>query len=134
MSPARSAMKPQLLSSLGFILLSISSGVAGQLALKSGVARAAAAVDSVSSVSTLLTAFRSPLVWLGLLLYGLGALAWILVLTRLDLSLAYPFLALNFVLIALVSRWILGESIPWLRWAGIGVICLGILLIARSAR
>jgi multidrug transporter EmrE-like cation transporter len=55
-------------------------------------------------------------------------------LTRLDLSLAYPFLALNFVLIAIVSRLFLGETIPGLRWAGIAVICSGILLIARSAR
>jgi multidrug transporter EmrE-like cation transporter len=128
-------MKTQLLSSLGLILLSVSSGVAGQVALKMGVTRVgAAAVESAGPVSTLITAFRSPLVWLGLALYGLGALAWILVLTRMDLSLAYPFLALNFVLIAIVSRLFLGEAIPALRWGGIAVICIGILLIARSAR
>jgi len=128
-------MKTQLLSSLGLILLSVASGVAGQLAIKAGVTRAgAAAVQAAGPVSTLVTAFRSPLVWLGLALYGLGALAWILVLTRLDLSLAYPFLALNFVLIAIASRLFLGEAIPALRWGGIVVICSGILLIARSAR
>jgi drug/metabolite transporter (DMT)-like permease len=128
-------MKAQLASSLGLILLSVASGVAGQLAIKMGVTRAgAAALHAAGPASTLLTAFRSPLVWLGLALYGLGALAWILVLTRLDLSLAYPFLALNFVLIAIVSRLFLGETIPALRWGGIAVICLGILLIARSAR
>lgn len=128
-------MKTQLFSSLGLILLSVASGVAGQLALKVGVNRVgAAAVESAGPVATLVTTFRSPLVWLGLALYGLGALAWILVLTRLDLSLAYPFLALNFVLIAIVSRLFLGETIPTLRWGGILVICFGILLIARSAR
>jgi drug/metabolite transporter (DMT)-like permease len=128
-------MKTQLLSSLGLILLSVASGVAGQLSLKVGVTRAgAAAIEAAGPVSTLITAFRSPLVWLGLALYGLGALAWILVLTRLDLSFAYPFLALNFVLIALVSRLFLGETIPPLRWGGIVVICVGLLLIARSAR
>jgi multidrug transporter EmrE-like cation transporter len=124
-----------LISSLGLILLSVTSGVAGQLALKVGVAHVGAgAIEVAGPVSTLITAFRSPLVWLGLALYGLGALAWILVLTRLDLSLAYPFLALNFVLIAVVSRLFLGEAIPSLRWGGILVICFGILLIARSAR
>jgi drug/metabolite transporter (DMT)-like permease len=130
-------MKTDLLSlsSLGLILLSVGSGVAGQLALKMGVTRVgAAAVESAGPIATLTTAFRSPLVWLGLALYGLGALAWILVLTRLDLSLAYPFLALNFVLIAVVSRLLLGETIPAMRWGGIAVICLGILVIARSAR
>jgi multidrug transporter EmrE-like cation transporter len=128
-------MKSQLVSSLGLILLSVAGGVAGQLAIKVGVTRAgAAAVEAAGPISTLITAFRSPLVWLGLGLYGLGALAWILVLTRLDLSLAYPFLALNFILIAVASRLLLGEAIPPLRWGGIAVICIGILLIARSAR
>ena len=63
---------------------------------------------------------------------GVGALAWIVVLSRWDLSYAYPFLALNFVLIALVSRLVLGESIPLIRWAGIAFICAGIVLISRS--
>jgi len=128
-------MKAQLISSVGLILLSVASGVAGQLAIKLGVNRlGAAAMVAAGPASILMTAFRSPLVWLGLALYGVGALAWILVLTRLDLSLAYPFLALNFVLITVVSRLFLGEAIPGLRWGGIIVICFGILLIARSAR
>jgi multidrug transporter EmrE-like cation transporter len=127
-------MKSQLIPSLGLILLSVASGVGGQLALKMGVTRGdVAAADAGGIVTTLLLAFRSPMVWLGLALYGLGALAWILVLTRMDLSLAYPFLALNFVLIAVVSRLFLGETIPAMRWAGIAVICFGIVLIARSA-
>ncbi len=115
------------------LALSIVSGVSGQLALKMGVSRAGE-ITAAGPVAYLFVAFRSPLVWLGLALYGVGALAWILVLSRLDLSHAYPFLALNFVLIALVSRFVLGESIPPLRWAGIAVICAGILLIARSSR
>jgi multidrug transporter EmrE-like cation transporter len=128
-------MKTELIPSLGLILLSVTSGVAGQLALKVGVTQAgAAAAEAAGPIWTLITAFRSPLVWLGLALYGLGALAWILVLTRLDLSLAYPFLALNFVLIAIASRLFLGEAIPALRWGGIVVICFGILLIAKSSR
>jgi drug/metabolite transporter (DMT)-like permease len=128
-------MKTELLSSLGLILLSVASGVAGQLAIKVGVTRAGTVgIGDSGAIATLITAFRSPLVWLGLALYGLGALAWILVLTRLDLSLAYPFLALNFILIAIASRLFLGEAIPALRWGGIAVICVGILLIARSAR
>jgi drug/metabolite transporter (DMT)-like permease len=45
----------------------------------------------------------------------------------------YPFLALNMVLVALVSAFFLGETIPMLRWAGILVICAGILLVARSS-
>jgi drug/metabolite transporter (DMT)-like permease len=70
----------------------------------------------------------------GLLLYGVGALSWIMVLSRMNLSYAYPFLALNFVLVALVSRLVLGESIPLMRWVGIALICAGIVAIANSAQ
>jgi drug/metabolite transporter (DMT)-like permease len=84
-------------------------------------------------LSLILLILRSPLVLLGLGLYGIGALAWIVVLSRLDLSLAYPFLALNFVLIPLVSQFVFAETIPVARWMGIAVICVGILLVARSA-
>ena len=75
---------------------------------------------------------RSPLVMGGLLLYALGAISWIAVLRRMDLSYAYPFLALNFVLIALVGQFVLGEPVPWIRWVGIAAICAGILLIANG--
>lgn len=113
--------------------LSISTGIAGQTAIKLGVSRPEAAHAAAGVQSLVAMIIQSPLVLLGLALYGIGALAWIAVLSRLDLSYAYPFLALNFVLIALVSQLILGESIPLLRWLGISVICVGILLIARSA-
>jgi drug/metabolite transporter (DMT)-like permease len=74
-----------------------------------------------------------PMVLIGLACYVLAALTWIAALTRLDLSVAYPFLALNFVLVALSSWLILDETLPPLRWLGILVICAGILLVARSA-
>jgi drug/metabolite transporter (DMT)-like permease len=83
-------------------------------------------------LSLVLMILRSPLVLLGLALYGIGALTWIAVLSRLHLSYAYPFLALNFVLIALVSSVVLGEPISTARWIGIGCICLGILFVAQS--
>lgn len=114
------------------IIISVASGVMGQTAMKIGVEQpGSSGIDSgiVGLVKTIVT---TPMVLLGLALYGVGALAWIVVLRRMDLSHAYPFLALNFVLIALVSRFALGETVPALRWLGIGVICIGILLVARS--
>lgn len=105
----------------------------GQTTIKLAMTRAETAGIAAGLPSLVAFILRSPLVLLGLGLYGVGALAWIAVLSRLNLSLAYPFLALNFVLIVMVSRFVLGESVPTLRWLGVGVICLGILLVARSA-
>jgi drug/metabolite transporter (DMT)-like permease len=119
-------------SSIGLILLSTVLGVAGQTALKLGVSQPGVAATATSVFAIIGLIFKSPLVLLGLFCYGLGALAWIAVLSRLDLSVAYPFLALNFVLVTLVSRLFLGETVPPLRWLGILVIIAGIFLVARS--
>ncbi len=114
------------------ILLSVASGVAGQTALKVGVEQPGAAAMDRGLGGLITTILTSPWVLLGLGLYGVGALSWIMVLRKMDLSHAYPFLALNFILIALVGRFALGEEVPLLRWAGISVIAVGILLVARS--
>ena len=116
------------------IALSISTGVAGQTAIKLGVSQPSTegTVSGLFAVVNLI--LTSPWVLLGLTLYGIGAVAWIAVLARLDLSLAYPLLALNFVLITLSSRLILGETVPTMRWIGMFVICVGIIIVARSAQ
>lgn len=113
--------------------LSISAGVVGQTLLKLGVNHAIAPAGDGGLAGFIGMIVTEPLVLLGLACYVLAALTWIAALTRLDLSVAYPFLALNFVLIALSSWLILGETVPLLRWLGILVICAGILLVARSA-
>lgn len=126
-------MNQQLFPSIWLILLSVALGVTGQTAIKLGVSQPGASESAAAGVLSLVTlVFHSPLVLLGLVLYGISAFAWIAVLSRLDLSVAYPFLALNFVLITLVSRLVLGETVPTLRWVGIAVIVVGILLVARS--
>ncbi len=115
------------------IALSISTGVAGQTAIKLGVSQPEAAADSAGILAVIQLILGSPWVLLGLTLYAVGAVAWIAVLARLDLSLAYPLLALNFVLITLSSKIILGEVVPTMRWFGMFVICVGIVIVARSA-
>lgn len=113
------------------ILVSVASGVVGQTFLKIGTERSGSGADG-GPIALLYSIVTSPLTLLGLFFYGIGALAWIAVLRRMDLSHAYPFLALNFVLIALVSYFVLGEAIPAARWLGIGIICVGILVVARA--
>lgn len=114
--------------------LSITAGVVGQTLLKLGVNHASATAVADGGPAGLIGMIATePLVLMGLACYVLAALTWIAALTRLDLSVAYPFLALNFVLVALSSWLILGETVPLLRWLGILVICVGILLVARSA-
>lgn len=57
---------------------------------------------------------------------------WLVAISRLDLSLAYPLLALAFVLNPLLARLLLGENIPWERWVGILVICIGVVIVSLT--
>ncbi len=120
--------------SLLLIVVSVSLGVVGQLSLKVGMNRVGA-IDAASlarPVETLLSVFSMPLVWLGLACYGLSALFWLVILSRLDLSYAYLMLASMYVLIPLVSWLFLGERIPPMRWVGMVVVVLGVVIVARS--
>jgi len=109
------------------VLCVLLSSVA-QLALKRGMGTAASA--EVGGVY--LHALLSPLVWLGLALYGASVLLWLWVLSRLDVSLAYPLVSLGFVLtFALGVGW-LGEPFTWQRTAGCALIVLGVCVLASA--
>ena len=69
-----------------------------------------------------------PLVFFGLLLYVVSTILWLLALSKTTLNFAYPFTALAFILVMLSSRVIFMESIPNLRYFGIALIVMGILL------
>lgn len=126
-------MREKMMQYWWLILLSVLCGVAGQTVMKIGVNQPGASEAAGGFVPLLTMIVQSPMVLLGLVLYGLGALAWIAVLARVDLSVAYPFLAMNFVLITISSYFLLGETVPAMRWFGVLVICSGILLVARSS-
>jgi drug/metabolite transporter (DMT)-like permease len=126
-------MRETMMQYWWLILLSVICGVAGQTVIKIGVSQPGASEAAAGFLPLVVMIVRSPLVLLGLVLYGLGALAWIAVLARVDLSVAYPFLALNFILVTFSSQFLLGESVPGLRWLGVLIICSGIFLVARSS-
>lgn len=127
-------MKQHQTSAWWLVLLSVATSVAAQTMIKLGVSHPGATNETSDPLSLILLIFQSPLLLLGFLLFGIGALSWIAALSQFRLSVIYPFLALNMVLIALISGVFLGESIPLLRWGGIFVICVGILIVARSSR
>ena len=82
--------------------------------------------DSAEGVLT------TPAVWGGLVLFGLSAIVWLSVLSRTSLSFAYPFASLTYVLILLADRFVLNETVPPLRWAGVFFIMVGIVLVAQT--
>jgi len=121
------------MNSLGYILMSGVFGVAGQLILKRaivGMGPLSLQPDTLLSVA--LSLVLNPLVILGLAVYACGTFLWLIALSRVDLSYAYPFASLNYVLILLASWFILGEQPSPLRVVGVVVICFGVYAISRT--
>lgn len=112
-----------------FILISIFFNILGQSVLKMGVNKLGALSLSMSG---LIKAFTSFLVLGGLALYVISSVFWILALSHKDLSYAYPMLSIGYVIILLVSWFVLGEHISLLRIVGVILVSFGIFLIVKS--
>lgn len=120
---------------IALILFSVTLAAVAQLTLKHGMnlvnEQLAPDVFSLNG-SSLSVVIRQPYVWSGLFLFGLSALVWLLVLSRASLSFAYPFAALTYVLILLFDQFVLDETVPPLRWAGVAFIGIGIILVSQT--
>jgi drug/metabolite transporter (DMT)-like permease len=73
-----------------------------------------------------------PSLWYALCAYGLSVIVWLVGLSRVPVSQAYPLLSLGYVINIGLAWWLLGEVPNLQRVAGIGVIVLGVVLVARS--
>src|SRR5688572_27303339 len=111
----------------------VALGVGGQLLLKYGMSSSGDQVDEVREViPRLLKAAMNPVVITGFLLYGLSAALWLILLTRVDLSFAYPMLSLGYVFVVFLSRALFNEQVTFVRFLGTLVVCLGVFLISRT--
>jgi drug/metabolite transporter (DMT)-like permease len=73
-----------------------------------------------------------PPLWYALAAYGLSVIVWLVGLSRVPVSQAYPLLSLGYVINIGLAWWLLGEVPNVQRVAGIGVILVGVVLVARS--
>ncbi len=116
--------RPRASTSYALIAGSITFGVTGQALLKIG----ASAAHDPGLAATLVAAATSLPIIAGLGAYALSSVLWLIVLSRVNLSMAYPFGALAYVLVAAIAV-VMGEHIPPVRWAGVILIVLGVLLV-----
>ena len=132
---------------LGLILLFILLGVVGQYLFKGGMSQdvpkalmaamgqdlAGLARGQVASAGTLLLntvlLLLQPQIFLGLSAYVLSMACWLAVLSKTDLSFAYPMLSIGYVAILLIGWLAFGEVVSPLRWLGVLLICVGIVAI-----
>ncbi len=121
-------------SGFGFIFAGVVLNATAQLLLKAGtntVGEIQLATANLAPVATRLA--LEPHFLVGMLCYGVSLVVWLVGLSRIEVSVAYPMLSLGYVLNAAVAWYWFGEAIGPMRIAGIGAIILGVWLVARSA-
>jgi len=113
-------------------LASIGLSALAQLLMKVGMAGLNAA--GLSGTALLVGAATNVPVIAGFAAYGVGAVLWLLVLSRTELSLAYPLVSTGFVLVAAMSWLFLGEHLSLARIGAIGLIVAGVALMGLTAK
>lgn len=115
------------------ILFTVLTNAAAQILLKKGMLGVGAfAFDPTSVGSAIMRTATNPFVIAGLFAFVVSMASHLVVLSRVDLSFAYPFLSLAYVVAALYAFFVFNEDLNAFRIAGIGLICVGTALIARS--
>jgi drug/metabolite transporter (DMT)-like permease len=120
-------------TAFSFLFTGVLLNAAAQLLLKAGTN--VLGVISLTRENWLEQAARmavQPHFIAGVACYGVSLVVWIIGLSRVPVSIAYPMLSLGYVINAIAAHYLLGESVTMARWLGIGFIVLGVWLVARS--
>jgi drug/metabolite transporter (DMT)-like permease len=118
-------------ANVGMVLLSVILGAVGQLLLKVAVTNTGVLTLSLDALLTMAT---NPILILALATYGVSACLWLIALMKTDLSFAYPFLSLTYIVVLVGSVIFFKENVSPLRLLGFIVVMTGLFIIARDAR
>ncbi len=121
-------------SQLALVLTGVLLNAIAQLLLKAG-AGALAGIELRASNAMVIAGrlvLNAPIIG-GLFCYAISVVVWILALSRVEVSVAYPMLSVGYVVNAVAAWWLFGENLSAARLVGIGIILVGVWLVARSA-
>ena len=120
-------------STFSVVFLGVLLNAAAQLLLKAGT-NVIGVIDPMSrSIAEVMPKIAlQPFIVGGLACYVASVGLWIVALSRVDVSLAYPMLSIGYIVNAFAAWYLFGEALTPLRLTGIGVIVLGVFLVARS--
>ncbi len=124
-----------MLKTLIVMLLAITSGAIGDIFLTQGMKSFGdiSAMGLKQIFETVLKALTNWRLILGTAMQAVYFGLWLAVLSWEDLSVALPMQALSYIVVAFLAQWFLGEQVSGMRWAGIGLVCAGVMLITRSS-
>jgi drug/metabolite transporter (DMT)-like permease len=130
-APSAPGRRPLTLASIGLLLFAVATAATGQLMLKHGM-QAATSRAAQSGGSLVVRAATSPWVLLGLVVFAVSAVAWLGALSKVPLSVAYPFNALGYLVILIASIVVLHEKANVLTWVGSVLVVSGLLIVVLS--
>ncbi|MCG8566476.1 MAG: EamA family transporter [Desulfobacterales bacterium] len=117
---------------VSFILTSISLSVGAQILFKCGMsAPKIQTALNTENLSALWPIIGNPYIWGGLTAYALSATLWLLVLSKVEVSQAYPFVGLGFIGTMVFGNIVLNEPITGGKFVGTLLVVTGVILISR---
>jgi multidrug transporter EmrE-like cation transporter len=118
------------LRTFAVLLIAISLSVTGETMLKKGVnSLEGLEFAPATLIPTFVRIFTNPLVFLGFIFIFGGSLFWLAVLSKWDLSLAYPLLSISYIASLFIGALVLGEQVTLIRIVGVIVVVVGVVLI-----
>jgi drug/metabolite transporter (DMT)-like permease len=123
-----------MLKTLLLVIVAVILGGAGHVMLSKGIRPVGDLTEAPSGRLGGMVArvVSSPWVILGVALQAVFFFVYVTLLSRAEVSQLLPMTALDYVVVALLAQWALGEIITPVRWAGIGLITVGVMLVART--
>jgi len=120
-------------AAFALILTGVLLNAAAQLALKASVSDTGVINLDMQSLFSSAGSLASNLwLWLGLICYGISVIVWILALSRVDVSIAYPMLSIGYIVNAVAAWHLFDEPMNIGKIVGIGIIIVGVYILARS--
>lgn len=118
---------------LMILAVAISLTVSGELLLKYGMNQHGVfGLSAGSIIPSLIRIFTNPFILAGFALIFSGSVFWLSVISRVELSYAYPMLSLGYVLTVVASWFLFSEQVTPIRIGGLVIICLGVFVVSRS--
>jgi len=117
---------------LFLVLASVVLVDVGQLFLKYGMNQVGELDFSAGIIALFLSIFSNVFVVIGVLLFASSSFGWLLALSKVPLSLAYPIVSIGYVVVSVLSWILFQESLSPLRILGLGVIVTGVFLLSRT--
>lgn len=114
-----------------FLMIAIALGAFGQISLKHGMSKVSLGGVGAGLVGDVIRAVFTPYVFLGFVCYAISSGFWLVVISKWNLSFAYPMIAIGYVAVVFLSRLFFREAVTPLQWVGIVLMCGGLAIVSR---